>query len=179
MKVIKKGLVFYISIIILSIIFHGCRDCNIMIVGKGDATVFLNDVSGGNDIDTIRNEFGLYIQLEMKYSIKLDDLSLITKSYASQPCDTYGNSIIRDSIKIYCDKDFYFEEELITANSDILDYDELFIRIMKEDGTIEIVFLQEFIDKSEFQKEDHKFLVDVLTTDDLKFQYEFSTYLDL
>lgn len=176
MKLIKKGILFYVSLIGISIIIQSCCESNIKIIGNGD--MFISQIDNSRQ-DTIRNEFRVVLYLELQYADNFNHSGIISSSYATTCSQNYINTMNRDSLKLYCDKDFTFEGEVIEAETNFLNEDKMSIYFSDEGGEIDIRLNQEFLNDSEFSEGIHEFKIEIGTSDGGTFTNSVSTFLEI
>jgi len=177
MKLLKKGILFYLTIMLVSIIVQGCCENKIEIVGNGDMYIAQID---NNRSDTIRDQFSLDLILEVEYGYNmLNDLAIINSSYATSCDETYVNEMDQATLQLTCDKNLTYDGELFEANTNLSSINELVIRYQDYEGSINIQFLSDFLEKAEFDTGDHEFEISIETEDGMKFTNKVSTYLEI
>ena len=123
MKNLQKAFLFYFSIIIFSVIIQGCCTNTYTIIGNGTLRAYLID-ERYTPVDTISGEFILRNEYETSVT-GLEDFSLISSAMATTCAEEFTNTLAAQSVKITCDKDFMFDGNTISSNSDFSNLEEL------------------------------------------------------
>ena len=181
MKKIRTIFIFYFAIIFSSIIIQSCCNGSYHIVDAGEIRAYSIDSLSIREADTISGLFFLEEQFEVELA-SIDYPSLINSTMASIDCGyEFDNSIDLDKVNISCDKDFNFEQQNVIAGTDFSDIDGIRISASnyEEWSTLEIHFLEDFINNVEFENQHHTFTIKSQTTDGLDLEVQITLFIDL
>ncbi len=166
MKSIKNVVLFYTFLMVCAVVMQSCCTDENQIIGSGTIDVF--EVDSFTKLDTIGGPFKLVINYETTTVGNFTDFNIIASSYALTCEENYINSIDESSLKISCDKDFTYDGDIISANTNFLTIPEM-KRDLTADFIIElsIFFEAAFINNATFEEGTHTFKVESKTSDGL------------
>lgn len=174
MNRLKKGIFFYFSLILFSVILKSCcEEMNIEIIGTGDMVIQQLDNFRS---DTIKSDFIITQNLEVKYSSNLNNFGVIQNSYATSCDENYINTINGETLQLFCNKVISFDGEMIPANTDFVDFDKMEVFIEGGEGGIQIIIKKEFI---ELEPGIYEFRVNAQTSDEINLTNSSSAYFDI
>lgn len=179
MKLLKKIIVVYIALLVLSFIVQSCCQENYRIVGNGEIGAYTDYYYPGNEIDTISSSFMIAWHLEMRSEALATNFGLIQSVTATSCGENYLNEIVESSFTISCDRDFKYNGLTIPANSDFSGLNNLEIYIGKLWGSVDIRFSEKFIELADFDKSDYKFKVNIKSNDHLEFENTLLVHMNL
>jgi hypothetical protein len=168
----KKALLFYISLLSLSLIFSGC--CEFFYTVTSDFQVSFTNYNQATTIDpatdTIREAF-IY---SMDAVIVADnsapaDLSIFNSAYALSCSDTYLNPYVRETATLTLDKSFYHNGHNIMPGTNLLMLEEDFevegLNAGAYEYSLRVWFHQNFIDLAWFPVDTYTFTASVQMED--------------
>lgn len=177
MRKISKAVFFYLSLILISLVIQSCCNSEYIINGDGELRAYQLDYT---QIDTIDSEFLLISYFASEVIGMNNDFSIIPTSYATS-CDyAFSNSLDKSTAELTLDKDIVFDNETITAGTNIISSTGItFDNGASYGAEMEIKFTQEFLDKVVFQKESYIFKVNISTDDGVELEHELSLEMNL
>lgn len=170
MKLLKRIIVVYITLLVLSFIVQSCCQENYRIMGNGEIGAYTDYYYPGNEIDTISGPFLIVWHLELRNEVLATNFGLVQSVSATTCAENYLNEIVESSFTISCDKDFKYNELTIPANTNFSELNNLEIYIGKQWGAVEIRFSEEFIELADFDQSDYQFKVRIKSNDHLEFE---------
>ncbi len=176
---LKKGTTFYLSILLVSVIMHGCCEYDLKIIGDG--TLMVSPLNNDNR-DTMNGEFRLLLDLDVQYADNSLSSGIINSANAFSCGYYYLNSIIPESIELKSNKSFRFKGEVISAGTNFLMENIMPVFMYEEEsffGQVEIHFTDEFLEDCEFQQDFHEFEISLKTDDEMEFSNKAITFLNL
>jgi len=176
MKKIKHAILFYISLILFSLIIKSCCEDSSKIVGNGQ--MFIAQLDNGSH-DTIRSEFEIKLFLERRISGNFNNIGIITSAYATSCSEIALNSLNRETLKLFCKNDFNYNGKIIKAGTNFANEEKLIIEFDDFLGLIVIQVGQDFLNDATFGKGIHEFKVEIETSDKKIFENGVSTYLEI
>lgn len=137
------------------------------------------------DITTVTGEFSIIAHLEMQL-LSLNNISLMSSSYATS-CDLPTvNPIQSSSIFISMNKPFVLHGDTIEANTDLLSLNNSGILIGEQyqnsayfKGPIEFHFTEHFFNSSILENGNYTFYISAETEEKVKFESNFDIEFDL
>ncbi|MDH7445293.1 hypothetical protein [Aquimarina sp. 2201CG14-23] len=182
-KEIVTTLKLYVGFILLSVIAYSCCPEQIFQIRSFKSlTLFqLNNPAPQDSATIITDEFVLDAIFSSNDAISANiNFNLITSTYATS-CDndTFINRLNEESLIVSLDKDFIYDGNTISANSNLAEITEIADNINFFYDIISINFLNEFLDKSQFENEEYTFTLYIETTDGLQFEKEVLATLNL
>ncbi len=173
----------YVSFILLSVVSYSCCPEQIFQIQSFESLKLLelNSHSSQDSAIMLTDEFFLYAEFsDTKIASTNIHLDIITSAYATS-CDndTFLNQLNQESLIIRLDKDFIYDGNTITANSNLVEIAEIDTNIDFFYDTISVNFLNEFLEKSQFENQEYTFTLSIETTDDLQFEKRITTTIDL
>lgn len=179
MKIIKSIILLFITSAGL-VILQGCCDKQAKIVGNGAMSIIDDNY---RILDTISNSFTILIEPEIEVAGTLHDiqLGLMTSAYATS-CDyEFTNRLLTDEIVITSTRDFIFEGETISANSNFINLAGITSYIIEIGETYQLIisFDSSFIENAEFVPGDYTLSVDVTTEEGIILQNSALVYVEL
>ncbi len=178
MNSLKNLLVFYAVLFIFALFIQSCCTSSYKIIGVGDLSI-IGATTG--EIDTIRNEFTFVINPELELMSNVNNINLMASSYALS-CDiNISNSIDLSTVKIFCDKNFVFDNETVTPNTDFVNFDGIILdsTVSLDIVTVSIGVSQLFIDAALFENEAHQFTIEMETDDGVTLRDSISLFIEL
>ncbi|WP_299312292.1 hypothetical protein [uncultured Aquimarina sp.] len=182
-KNFKTFIKLYMSFILLSVISYSCCPEQIFQIRSFESlTLFeLNSQSPQVSATIITDEFVLDAIFSPSNSTAANiNFNLITSSYATS-CDndTFLNRLNEETLIVSLDKDFIYNGNTITANSNLAEITEIAHNINFLYDIVSVNFLNEFLDKSQFENQEYTFTLSIETTDGLQFEKQISTTIEL
>ncbi len=182
-KNFKTFIKLYTSFILLSAVSYSCCPEQIFQIQSFESLELfeLNNQSSQDSATVITDEFTLYAKFSENNSTAANiNFNLITSAFATS-CDndTFLNQLNEESLVITLDKDFIYDGNTITANSNLAEITEIANNIDFFYDIISVNFLNELLDKSQFKNQEYTFTLSIGTTDDLQFEKQISTTIDL
>jgi len=89
------------------------------------------------------------------------------------------NQLNEESLVISLDNDFIHNNNTITSNSNLIEIAEVRNNINIFYDRISVNFLNEFLDKSQFENQEYTFTLSIETKDGLQFEKQISKIIDL
>ncbi len=176
MKKIKHLILFYISLILFSLILKSCCGYSSKIVGNG--RMFITQVDNGRS-DTLRSEFRIQLFLERQISCNINNNGFINSANATSCSEIAENTLNRETLKLICENDFNYKGTIIKAGTNFANEENLIIDFDDFFGLIEIQLSKEFLKDAKFSNGYHQFKVEIETSDNAKFANEASAYLEI
>ncbi|MGY3791419.1 hypothetical protein [Aquimarina sp. 433] len=143
----------------------------------------LNTTSTPDSEVVLTGEFTLIARFDINNIASSNiNVNLIPSAYAFHTyCDntSYINELNLESLKISLDKDFIYDGNIIHANSNLIEITEIANNIDLYLTTLYVDFLNEFLEKSQFENQEYNFTFSIETTDGLQFDKEISATLNL
>jgi hypothetical protein len=135
-------------------------------------------VTSNEVVEIINFEFSLQYTSKIETAFLHTDFNLISKSYARSCADIFENELIEEGIELSCDKEFVYNSDTIKANTNLLVIPELKPKVDKGFGSVDINFLNSFLNKAKFPKDFYVFKLIVKTTDNLTLEATEKVYFD-
>lgn len=178
MKRIYQLSMIVLLITISSIIIQSCCTENFKIIGKGNIGAYYDYFNERNRTDTVDRAISIHWHLEYRIA-SLNDFGLIRSCYATSCAEAFDNELIESTLEISCDKDFEYNGNTIDHDSNFIGIDELELFFIKTYGSVEIVFTEDFLNKTNFDASDYVFTVKIHTTDEKEFIHSLRLHMDL
>ncbi len=129
-------------------------------------------------IDTISGAFILRNEYETRFS-GLEDFSMISSTMATSCSEEFTNQLETQSIKITCDQDFIFDGNMVSANTDFSNLEELKIDPQQfGSNTLALHFQQSFMAKVTFENKEYTFTVTSKADDDLDLENQVTVLMN-
>jgi len=182
-KNFKTFIRLYTSFILLSVINYSCCPEQIFQIRSfRSLTLFeLNTQSSQDSAALITDEFVLQAEFsDISIASTYTSFNFITSAFATS-CDndTFLNRLNEESLIISLDKDFIYDGNTIAANSNLVEITEIADNIDIFYDTVSVKFLNDFLNKSQFENQEYTFTLSIETTDDLQFEKQISTTIEL
>ncbi|WP_378181956.1 hypothetical protein [Aquimarina sp. SS2-1] len=132
-------------------------------------------------VTTVTDEFTLLARFgENTFTTATIDFNFITSAFATS-CDndTFLNRLNEESLVVSLDKEFIYDGNTIPANSNLIDITEIANKTEVFYDLIQITFLNDFLEKSQFENQEYTFTLYVETTDGFEFEKQVSVTLNL
>ncbi len=180
MKTLFKVSLVLLLISLYSILMESCicRDVDeYKIVDLNDLKIRQVSELDLLEVDTINGIFTLQALAEMEIvAAAIPNLSLMSSAYALS-CDYETvNPFVESSLRLSFDKDFTFDNQIIPANSNILELEGLDYQAYEG---VSVYFYEDFINKADFDNTEYIFKMTVETEDGLSFVLENGVVMDL
>lgn len=130
--------------------------------------------------DTIKGPFDIYLQLDTE-KLYAFNFSMVPMAFACKVdfSDTYLNRINIYKLDISIDNEFIYKDDLIRANSNIMNLDSSDYKFLFNGGENRIIFEERFLYYAKFNKGLTIFTISGELEDGQKFTLEKQVYLDL
>ena len=169
MKRIRQIGILSLTLVIMTIIAQSCCKESFKIIGKGDIGAYYGYYNTSNKTDTVDRETTIHWQLELRIASNINNFGLVQSCYATSCAETFENELIESTIEIFSDKDFNYNGNTIKANTNFADIDELEVFIVSTYGGVELTLTDDFLNKTEFEKNEYEFELRISTTDEKEF----------
>ncbi len=181
-KNFKTFIKLYTTFILLSAVSYSCCPEQIFQIQSFESLeLFELNNQSSQDSATITDEFTLYAKFSENNATAANiNFNFITSAFATS-CDndTFLNQLNEGSLIISLDKDFIYDGNTITANSNLAEITEIANNIDFFYDIISVNFLNKFLAKSQFEKQEYTFTLSIETSDNLQFEKQISTTIDL
>ena len=178
MKKINKAILFYISLIVFSVVIQSCCTQEYTIIGNGTIESYSTDEF--TPVIIVTKPFQIIWSYEVSIIGFRSDIGLATTALATTCAQENLNVILENTIKISCDKPFIYDGVTYEVGADFSQIEELIIDANQFRGSfMEVTFPQEFLDKVEFPNEMVNFNIVAETDDGLALENEIELEIDL
>lgn len=183
----KKLSVFvkmYVSFTLLSAVSYSCCPEQIFQIRSFDrlSVYELTTETSSGPATVVTDEFFILAIFSPNTTTSFNvNFDFTAKAYAAIDCfnDTFLNRLNEESLIVSLDKDFVFDGETITADSNLTEIKEIKNNLAFSYDNVDVYFLNEFLEKAQFENQEYTFTVYIETTDGLQLEKQVSVTINL
>ena len=135
--------------------------------------------NGRMKVDTIKSNFIISTDFEVKLSSFERNFLEINSAYANSCHNTFLNHLVPQSFTLTINKPFLYNNDTVTSSENLIKLQYVIPQINEEWGSAEVRFPQEFINNAKFQPGYYKFTLNGMTTDSIKLINSIEIFVDL